>query len=1062
MTDFRDLTQLRRDLVAITQANGFEEGLRTLLADLYPDNAHFIYELLQNAEDAGAHTVNFDLRNTGLRVEHDGNRMFDLGDIDSITSIGHSTKANDATRIGKFGVGFKAVFAYTSTPEIRSGETAFAIHDLFVPVPLEGKSRGGWTTFWFPFDRDDKPADIAVIEVARALHDLAHSTLLFLTNIRSIGYTLADGSKRELVRQSLGNNIARIKSVHEEQDSTYWYRLIGDVDVAGSKYSVAAAFALEPHASKDAGPKNFSVKPTDGKVFIYFPAAKETSGLKFHIHAPFASTVARDSVRDDPNNDILVRGIATLVTAALPQMRDAGLITSDMLAALPHSNDPLPSRYAVIGEQVRDAFNTRPLTPTVDNGIYAPATTLFRAEAQTRAILSVDDATALRALGHHESTPTAKGWIPEREGRARAFLADLDTILFDRSVLSATLTRVAHAYVQVERSSGDQGAADAQQTVNWWNDWIGAKSDSWLRRFYMALEAVIPKPRVGFGYGYRDGGASGPDVLRSAPLIRVQDGEGVRHVPGLEAYMPTVPGLEGDGLVVDSLAVFAEEDDTDINFPLRDFYSRATVRKWDAKAQLDTRLSAYGQIPRAITDEHIADLKVLEQLIADKAVAGSDYSGTPLLLAVQRNGSRYWAKPRDVFVDEPFASTGLAALYESDEYQGVPPGRLDPEYAQVLADACTLACALGAVSQLRIAAAEAKKNREFRQVWVERENRKSSSTDWTIPHFDAILSSDDETLLRGLWELVAASPVQHANASYRANGSSPIHTMRSQLLQALQTTAWILDRDGNLRKPEDITAEELAEGLSAPSDSPLLDRAGFGRKAAVSAQERIHEAEVARKYGFESFEDFRRIADVRKRDPDRFKSFLDHIEAELRLPEEPASAPELRAQRAAEASTDAPTRRYEQKLRSVLIQVPGHRSDARGYLRQFYTNDDGVMICQVCSEAMPFKIEGQYYFEAVQFVADGRQDLRENRLALCPTCAAKYRHAQSTTDGERRTALLSQHIGFRGSVLVPVVLAEEDAFVRFVGKHAIDLQAALAVQRGDVAGSPSSGPAQSR
>jgi hypothetical protein len=34
--------------------NGFEEGLRRLLADLYPDNAHFIYEFLQNAEDAGA------------------------------------------------------------------------------------------------------------------------------------------------------------------------------------------------------------------------------------------------------------------------------------------------------------------------------------------------------------------------------------------------------------------------------------------------------------------------------------------------------------------------------------------------------------------------------------------------------------------------------------------------------------------------------------------------------------------------------------------------------------------------------------------------------------------------------------------------------------------------------------------------------------------------------------------------------------------------------------------------------------------------------------------------
>ena len=61
------------------------------------------------------------------------------------------------------------------------------------------------------------------------------------------------------------------------------------------------------------------MKPVDGQVFIYFPAVKETSGLKFHVHAPFASTVARDSVRDDPGNDAIVEGIAELVAEALPR-----------------------------------------------------------------------------------------------------------------------------------------------------------------------------------------------------------------------------------------------------------------------------------------------------------------------------------------------------------------------------------------------------------------------------------------------------------------------------------------------------------------------------------------------------------------------------------------------------------------------------------------------------------------------------------------------------------------------------------------------------------------------
>ena len=43
--------------------------------------------------------------------------IFSLNDITSITGLGISTKKDDSTSIGKFGVGFKAVFQYTSTPQ---------------------------------------------------------------------------------------------------------------------------------------------------------------------------------------------------------------------------------------------------------------------------------------------------------------------------------------------------------------------------------------------------------------------------------------------------------------------------------------------------------------------------------------------------------------------------------------------------------------------------------------------------------------------------------------------------------------------------------------------------------------------------------------------------------------------------------------------------------------------------------------------------------------------------------------------------------------------------------
>ena len=118
--EFQQLTIKRSKWVEANQENGFDEGIKRLLTDLYPDNAHFIYELLQNAEDAGASSVKFILNDDRLEFSHDGGRLFSIKDVESITSIGNSTKRDDPTSIGKFGVGFKAVFAYTNTPQVHS------------------------------------------------------------------------------------------------------------------------------------------------------------------------------------------------------------------------------------------------------------------------------------------------------------------------------------------------------------------------------------------------------------------------------------------------------------------------------------------------------------------------------------------------------------------------------------------------------------------------------------------------------------------------------------------------------------------------------------------------------------------------------------------------------------------------------------------------------------------------------------------------------------------------------------------------------------------------------
>ena len=160
----RFLQELHDKEKKIIEANqgraGRSEGIKRLLTQLYPDKAHFIYELLQNAEDARATGVSFNLQREGLIVSHDGRQLFTSKNVDAITNI-DTTKREDVNQIGKFGIGFKAVYSYTSRPRIYSGPFKFEIHELFCPFPLYGESdlfplKPKHTYFIFPFPGEKK------------------------------------------------------------------------------------------------------------------------------------------------------------------------------------------------------------------------------------------------------------------------------------------------------------------------------------------------------------------------------------------------------------------------------------------------------------------------------------------------------------------------------------------------------------------------------------------------------------------------------------------------------------------------------------------------------------------------------------------------------------------------------------------------------------------------------------------------------------------------------------------------------------------------------------------
>lgn len=147
-------------------------GIKKSVVEKYSDQAHFIYELLQNADDVGATNARFILEPDRLIFAHNGTRHFSisnpadedvdseegkLGDINAITSIANSNKTEAS--IGKFGVGFKAVFQYTSTPHIYDPNFRFRINSFIVPTLLGEDFSGrhpNETLFVFPFDHPER------------------------------------------------------------------------------------------------------------------------------------------------------------------------------------------------------------------------------------------------------------------------------------------------------------------------------------------------------------------------------------------------------------------------------------------------------------------------------------------------------------------------------------------------------------------------------------------------------------------------------------------------------------------------------------------------------------------------------------------------------------------------------------------------------------------------------------------------------------------------------------------------------------------------------------------
>jgi hypothetical protein len=568
---------------------GWDTAVLELLGQLYSERAHFIFELIQNAEDAGATELTFELFDDRLEVRHDG-RPFTAADVRGICGVGQGTKAEDLTQIGRFGIGFKSVYAYTNTPLIYSSGEHFRIEKYVRPYSVDALDEpAAGTLFVFPFDRAEVSATVAVQEISAALSNLGVETLLFLRSIermRTCGHRIADTvlERKSATRADSGRHVNLASRRDEGRGNEEWLVWHRPLDALGQP-ELRVEIAFMAHTEIDA---RRLVRRDSSPLVVFFPTQKETF-LGFLIQGPYRTTPARDNVPEhDLWNQALVRETACLLVDVLADLRDGGLLTVDILQALPldAARFPPETMFRALFDSARTALVQDEFIPAAADG--------YRRAREVR---------LARGAGLRELL------TPEMLGE---LYADPGPVAFVHDSITQNRTPLLWRYLR-EEAGVDEVTPEAVVT-RVTGEFLSAQSDEWIGRFYWFLyqnQSLWREPS-------HPGDQPGP--ARAKPIIRLEDGIHVAPFDARGRPAAYLPGPVGTEFATVRRAVAALPE-------ARQFLEALGFAEPDIVAEvLDHVLPRYHDADAAMLDmaQHDADLELVARALADAPRAGRD------------------------------------------------------------------------------------------------------------------------------------------------------------------------------------------------------------------------------------------------------------------------------------------------------------------------------------------------------------------------------------------------------------------------------------------------------
>lgn len=367
------------------------------IIQLYTDKSHFVYELLQNAEDSGASGIRFVQYPDRLEVMHDGH-AFTTENLQGLCDIGQSDKVNNLNQIGEFGVGFKSVFGICdkvrlySRPrpkEISDNCQPFAIEiqDFTRPVDIASVDiPAGYTTlFVFPYSvgftfSGFKSIKLLNEALTKRLKNLGVTTLLFMHSLSLIEYEVkipgeyASGQYM-LDEERINDHCTEVSAIESEDkktdESLSFIKFSMPIAAGVSNRTIDIAFTVV----KDKNGRSSFQKAKNPYISVYFPTETE-SKLGFIVQGPFRTTPNRSSVpADDDENIALAEKMAQLLRRSILELRDMGRLDLSLLKILPLDEDDFwnYSLFMPLYEETENLFSSEAILPTNDGKTYIDA-----------------------------------------------------------------------------------------------------------------------------------------------------------------------------------------------------------------------------------------------------------------------------------------------------------------------------------------------------------------------------------------------------------------------------------------------------------------------------------------------------------------------------------------------------------------------------------------------------------------------------------------------------------------------------------------------------------------